>query len=193
MGGTGATGAVGYLPLVKENAGETDRVDACLKNGWYWITENAEGCPISRAPLFVVEAKGRIWQYAFDSQSGYIRRHSVDADASWEPWEWENPPVADGNEYRTTRRHEGKPVYARKITVENAPDSAVADYPHRLEGIIPVKWEATATDGNDVLALPYCNRFTVGVDSTNITLSTTEDYSGYTVKVTVWYCKEEDE
>lgn len=188
----GSVGAIGRMALVKAGAGEIDQVDACLKNGWYWITENAEGCPISRAPLFVVEAKGRIWQYAFDSKSGYICRHSVDAGASWEPWEWENPPVADGNEYRTTRRHEGKSVYARKITVENAPDSAVVDYPHGLEGIIPVAWDATATDGNNVLALPYCNRFTVGVDSTNITLSTTEDYSGYTVKVTVWYCKEKD-
>lgn len=193
MGGAGASGRIGKTPLMKAVASATDNVDNCLTSGSYWINENVEGCPISRAPLFVVEAKGRIWQYAFDSKSGYIRRHSVDAGASWEPWEWENPPVADGNEYRTTRRHEGKPVYAKEITAGNAPDSAVADYPHGLEGIIPVKWEATATDGDDVLALPYCNRFTVGVDSTNITLSTTEDYSGYTVKVTVWYCKEEDE
>ncbi|MBQ3529528.1 MAG: hypothetical protein IJA47_03440 [Oscillospiraceae bacterium] len=192
MGGTGAIGGVGRTPLIRAGAGETDNVDTCLANSWYWIKENAQGCPVSGAPLFVVGANGRIWQYVFDSQSGSeLRRDTVDGGATWNPWEWENPPVADGTEYRTTKRYGGKPVYAKNISVENAPDSAEQAIPHGLGDIVPVKWEGVVTDGENVLALPFLNKFTVGVDRTNITLSTTEDYSGYAVEITVWYCKED--
>ena len=193
MGETRATGAFGYMPLVKASAVETENVDTCLTNGWYWIKENAQGCPINRAPLFVAGAKGSIWQHAFDDQSGSgLRRNSVDGGATWNPWEWENPPVADGTEYRTIKRYDGKPVYAKRIVVENAPDSAMAVLSHGLEGITPVGWNGVATNGEAVLALPFLGSFTVGVDRTNITLSTTENYSGYSVEITLKYCKEEN-
>lgn len=193
MSGAKSSGQLGFTSFVCEAAGEADNVDTCLTNGWYWIKENAQGCPVSGAPLFVVGANGRIWQYVFASQSGSeLRRDTIDGGATWNPWEWENPPVADGAEYRTMMRHNGKPVYVKRITVENAPDSAVEATPHGLEGIVPVKWEGVASDGENALALPFLNKFTVGVDSTNITLSTTENYSGYAVEITLWYCKEED-
>lgn len=32
---------------------------------------------------------------------------------AWQPWEWENPPMAVGVEYRTTERFLGKPVYVK--------------------------------------------------------------------------------
>ena len=34
---------------------------------------------------------------------------------SWLPLEWENPPMLVGVEYRTTARHDGKPVYTKFI------------------------------------------------------------------------------
>lgn len=193
MGSTGAIGGVGRTPLVRAGASETDNVDTRIVNGWYWIKENAQGCPVNGAPLFVVGAKDHIWQYVFDSKSGSeLRRDTVDGGTTWNPWEWENPPVSDGAEYRTTMRYDGKPVYAKRITVENAPDSTVQVIPHGLDGILPVKWEGSATDGEKVLVLPFLSSFTVGVDRTNITLSTTENYSGYAVEIMLWYCKEEN-
>lgn len=39
-------------------------------------------------------------------------RHSPDGGTSWAPWEYVNPPMEYGKEYRTTKRHKGKPVYA---------------------------------------------------------------------------------
>ena len=194
MDGAKVIGGVSYTPLAKASAGEADNVDTCLANGWYWIKDNAQGCPVNGAPLFVVGAKNRIWQYVFDSQSGSeLRRHTVDGGVTWNPWEWENPPVADGAEYRTTLRYNGKPVHARKITVENAPDSTTEVVPHGMDGIIPIGWTGTATNGENVLALPFLDSFTVGVDGTNITLTTTENYSGYAVEITLQYCKEENE
>lgn len=41
-----------------------------------------------------------------------------------EPFEWDNPPMIPGVEYRTTERCEGKPVYAKRISF--TPTSGIA-------------------------------------------------------------------
>lgn len=38
----------------------------------------------------------------------------VKYNGNWQPWEWINPPLLDGIEYRTTERHVGGPVYAMR-------------------------------------------------------------------------------
>jgi hypothetical protein len=40
----------------------------------------------------------------------------------WTPLEWENPPMKTGVTYRTTERHNGKPVYAKTMSVELGED-----------------------------------------------------------------------
>lgn len=35
----------------------------------------------------------------------------------WKPWEWENPPMQPGVEYRTTERFNGEAVYTRLLTI----------------------------------------------------------------------------
>ena len=37
-------------------------------------------------------------------------------NGEWMPWEWVNPPMYVGVEYRTTERSEGNPVYAKRIS-----------------------------------------------------------------------------
>ena len=34
---------------------------------------------------------------------------------TWKPWEWVNPPMELGVEYRTTERYQGKPVYVKMV------------------------------------------------------------------------------
>lgn len=36
-------------------------------------------------------------------------------NGTWGEWEWENPPMVLGVEYRTTERYNGKPVYTKLI------------------------------------------------------------------------------
>jgi len=38
----------------------------------------------------------------------------------FEEWEWENPPMGRDEEYRTTERHLGKPVYARHFRIDSS-------------------------------------------------------------------------
>lgn len=53
---------------------------------------------------------------------GYLKRNYIanaddGAGGHWEPWEWENPILALGTEYRTTERYRGAPVYAKHFKV----------------------------------------------------------------------------
>ena len=41
----------------------------------------------------------------------------------WQPWEWVNPPMKLGVEYRTTERYQGKPVYVSLINCGNMPSA----------------------------------------------------------------------
>lgn len=43
----------------------------------------------------------------------------------WQPWEWVNPPMILGTEYRTTERYLGKPVYCKVVNCGNLPGNAV--------------------------------------------------------------------
>ena len=46
----------------------------------------------------------------------------------WQPWEWENPHMYVGTEYRTTERYNGKPVYVRAIETGELPNNNFKQY-----------------------------------------------------------------
>lgn len=43
---------------------------------------------------------------------------------TWYPWEWVNPPMELGIEYRTTERFLGKPVYVKAFNVSSLPNNS---------------------------------------------------------------------
>lgn len=52
--------------------------------------------------------------------NAYLERVK-DMDKGWFPWEWVNPPMQLGVEYRTTERYLSKPVYAQLMDFGHAP------------------------------------------------------------------------
>lgn len=42
-------------------------------------------------------------------------------NSTWQPWEWENPPMVAGIEYRTTKRRNGEAVYTKHIDLGSVP------------------------------------------------------------------------
>lgn len=45
-----------------------------------------------------------------------VKARRTRLNRKWNAWEYENPPMNPGVEYRTTERSEGKPVYAKRIS-----------------------------------------------------------------------------
>ena len=90
--------------------------DTTIKTGWYTIS----GATIGGAAfygLMHVQARnpgGLIIQEAWSNSGAYyLTRKSTDGGSTWTEWEWINPPMNIGVEYRTTERINNQPVKKR--------------------------------------------------------------------------------
>lgn len=116
---------------------------------------------------------------------------------AWQPWEWVNPPMLTGVEYRSVVRYLGKPVYAKVVDCGACPANGYKDVVYGTTGIVlPIRCEGTWS---------YANRSTIPFESSNedqlhigalggaIRIKTGgKDFSGFTCTATVWYTKTTD-
>lgn len=126
--------------------------------------------------------------------------------SGWQPWEWINPPMKLGVEYRTTERYMGNPVYVKLIDCGNLPDGTTKDVAHGITNLgFIVGAQAIASDGtsgfNGHSYMPsfYDGSFTArwanylaGVDSNNISIFCGGGLAGCPVYVTFKYTKTTD-
>ena len=121
-----------YATLVRDTDLNT------LKNGGtYYIgtgcTNTPPGTDSSWSTLHVIPGRActQIFIPANDANragtfSSWIARIYNNATAAWGAWEWVNPPMAAGVEYRTTERYLGKPVYCMTKFVGEVAANTVA-------------------------------------------------------------------
>ncbi len=123
-----APNGFGLGDYAKALTGDDDLNTICYA-GWYcWggdIPKNApDGWSYSRMRV----------DPGYSSSAGWTRQtvmHGTDGNTqtrwlkdtpnlNWTPWEWGNPPLALGVEYRTTERYLGKPVYVKLVNPVHA-------------------------------------------------------------------------
>ncbi len=120
----GGYGLGGEAKLLTAN----DNLDDIWRAGWYaWDTapQNAPivgGTPISYCSMIVLNKGGDYMktQVVFSSTGSEL--HRANNGLGWTPWEWVNPPMILGTEYRTTERYMGEPVYTQIINCGSMPD-----------------------------------------------------------------------
>ena len=59
-------------------------------------------------------------------------------DGTWHPWEYVNPQMLLGKEYRTTERYLGRPVYKKLLLFTGAMTEGYSDMEHNIENIAAV-------------------------------------------------------
>lgn len=64
----------------------------------------------------------QFWEALENGNTGRAMRKKV--SGGWQPWEWVNPPMQIGVEYRTTERYLGKPVYVKSIDLGVLPSNS---------------------------------------------------------------------
>ena len=117
--------------------------------------------------------------------------------------EWFNPPMqlggidADGNpinEYRTTERYLGKPVYVKAVDFGAAPNSTlkvVSIGTANIEKIVDFKW--MYAKGNDIgMIITNPNFILVAANTGNVVIETNADMSSIMIKAVVKYIKTTD-
>ena len=176
----------------------TDDLNNLVQSGWYdkWGTDTVANCPVQYAGVFVcTRSPSTVTQIVFDYGTNYgsilIRRF---VGSTWSDWEWVNPPMVSGVEYRTTRKDAGYPVYAKMVRYRNdaqiGTTSSVTDIkiPHGISNFSALT-ECVAVRGIGTV-LPYVSYKTIDgiphyamtgityVDGTNINLRIVNDYWG---------------
>lgn len=93
-----------------------------INNGWYYFGSGCLNCPVSLphyeyGAVLVISrdaAKTQLYFQAIDKNYCAIRIYS---NFGWQPWEYVNPPMQPGVEYRTPERYNDKPVYMKLINI----------------------------------------------------------------------------
>lgn len=176
--------------------------NAATENGFYSLagpsTKNAPPNYVNYGNMLVINRSNNnhITQIAFYLRLICIRSY---AEGVWSGWEWVNPPMVLGVEYRTTKRHNNKVVYAKAFSIGALPNNTATGF--SISGATEIvtayghgKDTATGTeypfpifgysDGKLTAMISHRNT------ANNIYIKTFVDYSGYSGVLTVEYTKD---
>lgn len=189
--------------------------NACIKNGWYRAYSNSLNSPSiggwnARYGALLVSTRDSTIYHVY-----YVERYSVmytlerysnDDGTTWSEWEYVNPPMDLGVEYRTTERYMSKPVYVKTVDTGALPNATYkeisASFPN-ADKVLSI-YGSAYQDSEHLIPLP-CLRY--GSDSynttnavqvtvnttTSITISTAIDMSSFSKSsVCVKYTKSTD-
>lgn len=199
-----------------------DDLNTVLTTGWYnwsWAAhpQNAPdnnwheyGCAMH---VFSTTPGGYAIQIVYDLSDDIthgcaIQRtiYVLSSGTVYYPWEWVNPPMSVGVEYRTTERYLGKPVYVKTVNTGALPNATYkeisASFPNanRFLAIYGSAYKDNAhliplpclRYGSDAYNTDQAVQVTVNT-TTSITISTNRDMSSFTESsVCVKYTKSTD-
>lgn len=167
-------------------------------------TKNAPDRYMEYSALLVQRRANHVYQTLYCAD-GYqstemAMRYSADAGATWGEWEWVNPPMEVGVDYRTTERWMGKPVYTRLIDFEALPNNSeksatfYMDYKYTIVSIDGVvRGEGLDEYGMvkefDIHACPYVKEVASLQLNNKITIKTNGDATKYNAKIVLKYTK----
>ena len=103
------------------NATTVESADSITANGVYDTAVSIQGYVESCIIWHKQHSANYAEQYA-TSVLGQIEGsilHRVKIQGDWQPWEFINPPMVPGVEYRTTERFNDDPVYCRMVTIND--------------------------------------------------------------------------
>lgn len=140
--------------------------------------------------VFAIGVSGR---YDFSAVRSY------GSSTGWAPWEYVNPALKLGVEYRTTERYLGKPVYVKVLNfgaLPNATRKAISTG-FTDNQIMPLRVSGHFWVGADRHSLPYNHSDTdraniLNFNGASVTIETVKNYSAFTCYVEIAYTKDTD-
>lgn len=181
-------------------------INNATKNGWYSLAGTELNAPtvddgvqsVTGAMLFVQSSRSdrSKVQWMTIGNAGFfgytLRRYYNPTSTEWSSWDWINPPMQTGVEYRTTERWNGKPVYAKLIDFGSLPNISRKTISHNIQNVQSiVDIAATASNGaimNDMKLAG--SKFTA--NNSVIVCQSSMDQSSFTAKVLLKYTKTSD-
>lgn len=191
-----APAGFGLGSYAKEITG-TD-IDTILVGGFYWWRGSTPNTPFDWGYMIVTPANGN----SYCTQTIYkmveaceVRRTKT--DAGWVT-EWVNPPMTVGQEYRTTERYNGKPVYTAVVSLElGSSTTSTATLPSIPVDVVSISGTAISSEYTGIEMFPIFTlagavgaKVFINQNTGVVSAKTYADYSGYTATIIVKYTKE---
>lgn len=172
----------------------SDDVNDIAASGWYsWYERSVPKNAINLSWVTIMRVDGHLGgvfvQTAYgvtDAINYYtqpiVARRMRYSSAIGE-WEYVNPPMELGVEYRTTERYLGKPVYVKLVDCGKFPPPGNSVLvAHGISNCYPVSITARMSNGNTV---PFVSKYTIGADGVNIFLESKSGVSDQSANTTV--------
>lgn len=104
--------------------------------------------------------------------------------------EWRNPPMEEGEEYRTVERWRGKAVYTKLVNCGTGVAGEITTTPHGVTATQIIRYHGAM--GNMPFPYIYGTNFTMGIaiNATNIYVTLPAGSGVATVYVQIWYTKD---
>ena len=161
------------------------------KNGWYATSSTCANQPWTGGGWLLVEALNNFYviQYISTEKNGCVTCRRIKDNNVWGAWEYVNPPMSLGVEYRTTERYLGMPVYVKMIDFGALPYGTRKNVAHGITGKnYNVRSEIRVIGTGQLLE--YKQGITeVIANATDVYITTDSDFSMYSVYFALWYAK----
>lgn len=180
-----------------------DDLNTIWENGWYrWgssspqnapkMTSDVGGSGYIFARVTNYDAQNVLQEYWSLNQEAQNQARRICRNGTWGPLEWINPPMQLGVEYRTTERHNGKPVYKKAVNTGALSAGTSKSVAHGVEniGLRLSALYGINNDGDNLVGNPGITGILVG--GSNITITTAAGFSTSNSWVVIAYTKTTD-
>lgn len=175
-------------------------LNTATQNGWYYfggtgdIENRPSLIPDSGYGYLLVSSRDRQTklQVFMSEVNNYIAVRKLEAGV-WQPWEYINPPMQLGVEYRTTERYLGKPVYCKLVNFGALPNATQKVVKHNIPNVSSVISVYGSAQDQAIVVGAFGMQVTgINADNTNVAIWTSADLSNYSAYVAMKYTKTTD-
>lgn len=173
------------------------QLDAMKVNGWFLFDGSKENITVSG--MNISYAYGRVDSYegnrakmtlipVVPERLSTLVRYASGSDGVWCEWEWVNPPMSPGVEYRTTERFWDEPVYCKVVKFGTLPNNSSKEVAENTPSKYRLlRYNISTTSSNEYID-KYISRFLF--TNSSIKITTNSDMSNFSVYVHLYYIKE---
>lgn len=165
-----------------------DSVKDITANGYYITRGDTPGGNWMLCQAFITN-NGRDITIEAWNLDGTFKAKLTKRNDVWGEWEYFNPPMTAGVEYRTTEKFLEKTVYVKTIGI-GILNQSVAVIPHNIANISNViRVIGVMGDGTTIPYYNSNNRCSISATVTNIIVDTNYNVSATDGYATIWYTK----
>lgn len=189
--------APGGYGLGTSNPRHIDDANNALESGWYYLDASTlngpESAEYSNVMLVLTRnSNPQTVQVSFNVTDLAFELRRVCTNGVWSPWEWVNPPMQLGVEYRTTEHYNNKSVYKKHVNTGALSAGTSKSVAHGVEniGLRLSALYGINDDGDNLVGNPGITG--ILVDGSNITITTAAGFSTSNSWVVIAYTKTTD-